>query len=277
MASLVHFVRNFFNYIRFCNRGGCKSLILNTIEYPQLLNGKKVIITGGGKGIGLSIAKKFLAAGASVLITGRNEETLRKATAQFGAERFQYLVWDVCDINNVDEYIVKATELIGGCDILINNAASVTFKSYESVDEGFFNEQINTNLKSAYFLSQGIIRYYLKNNGVGGGKIINISTLNSFQNSTELYYITKAALNKFTAGLAARYAEKNIQVNGIAPGIVAAGINSRDVEKNAYYEGNKIHRMITPEDIAETALFLCSGAANAIVGQTIVVDGGTLL
>ena len=126
-------------------------------------------------------------------------------------------------------------------------------------------------------MCQEAVRWFRKNNGESGGKIINISSTNSFQSSTEMYYVTKAAVNKITTGLAANYSKYNIQVNGIAPGVVAAGINERDVEKNAYYAGNKTHRIIVPEDIAELALFLCSGAANAIVGQTIVVDGGTLL
>lgn len=277
MGSMVRFVRNFLSYIKFCNSGGYKKLTLNTLEYPHLLNGKKVIITGGSKGIGLAMAKKFLSVGASVLITGRNEKSLKEAASQINNEKLHYMVWDVCDISIIDDDIKQAVNLLGGCDILINNAASVAFRSFESVDEQFFSEQINTNLKAVYFLSQRMVNYFLKSNGENGGKIVNISSLNSFQNSTELYYITKAALNRFTAGLAARYADRNIQINGIAPGIVAAGINNRDVETNAYFDGNKIHRMIVPEDIAETALFLCSGAANAIVGQTIVVDGGTLL
>lgn len=277
MGSMIRFVRNFFNYIKFCNSGGYKNLTLSTLEYPHLLDGKKVIITGGSKGIGLAMAKKFVSAGAEVLITGRNEASLKEAFSQINSENLHYMVWDVCDISNIDSHVKKAIDILCGCDILINNAASLTFKNFEAVDEVFFDFQIDTNLKSVYFLSQKIIQYFLKQNGEKGGKIINISSINSYQSSPELYYVTKAALNKITVGLAARYADKNIMVNGIAPGVVASGINSRDVEKNAYYGGNKIHRIVVPEDIAETALFLCSGAANAIVGQTIVVDGGTLL
>ena len=187
------------------------------------------------------------------------------------------MAWDVSDTKNISDYFNKAIGLLGGLDVLVNNAATLTFKPFENVDEDFFDFHIDTNLKSVYFLCQEAVSCYLKNNGEKGGKIVNISSINSYQSSTELYYVTKAAVNKITTGLAAEYSKYNIQINGIAPGVVASGINDRDVSGNAYYSSNRTHRIIVPEDIAELALFLCSGAANAIVGQTIVVDGGALL
>ena len=98
---------------------------------------------------------------------------------------------------------------------------------------------------------------------MGGGKILNISSINSFQCDTNPYHISKAGLNTLTRGL--------------APGYCASSINYMDISKNAYCEKAKNKRITTPEEIAELALFLCSDAANGIGGQIIVCDGGSLL
>lgn len=277
MSKITRFIKNFFKYIKYCNWGGYTNLTLTMADYSHILKDQKVIVTGGSMGIGLAVAKKFVSEGAKVLITGRNVDSLKSASSEINSPNLLFMVWDVSDTKNISDYFNKAIGLLGGLDILVNNAATLTFKPFEGVNEEFFDFHIDTNLKSVYFLCQEAVRCYKKNNGEKGGKIVNISSINSYQSSTELYYVTKAAVNKITTGLAAEYSKYNIQINGIAPGVVASGINDRDVSENAYYSSNRTHRIIVPEDIAELALFLCSGSANAIVGQTIVVDGGALL
>ena len=114
-------------------------------------------------------------------------------------------------------------------------------------------------------------------NGVNGGKIINISSICAFQANVDPYFMSKRAVNAITEGFAKKYAPYNIIVNGIAPGYCDSSINKINAEVNAYREEPANNRITTPYEIAELALFLCGGASNGIIGQTIVCDGGALL
>lgn len=267
-------VIDFFKYIRFWRNGGVTKLSIAQVQYTQILNKKRIIITGGSNGIGLAMAKKFLFVGAEVLITGRNEERLRQVQSNLGNKKIHILQWDVSDMKVQDNKFAEAVGILGGCDILVNNAALLQNKP---VDLQFYDQTMDTNCRAVYFLCLKACEYFIKNNGENGGRVLNISSINAQQSSIEPYFISKSALDAITRGFAKQYASKNIIVNAIAPGYCASSINFMDTSENAYWPTAANKRITTPEEIAELATFLLSEAANGIIGQTIVCDGGTLL
>ncbi len=254
--------------------GKITHLSIAQIEYPKLLEGKKVLITGGSEGIGFAIANKFVEHGAYVIITGRNKDKLLSAKEKIKSEKLQTVQWDVANISLIDKKLKEVIDINGGLDILINNAAYV---DRYRIDEAFYDRTMNTNLKSVFFICQSVIRYFLDDTQCRCKKIINISSINAFQSSDHPYYLSKCALTALTKGLAKKYACKNIIINAVAPGICDSSINYQNYRENAYYEWNSNHRIVVPEEIAEIVFFLCSDAANGIVGQTIVCDGGELV
>lgn len=266
-------ILKFMKYLKWCFRGGYTEINYSTIAYPEILKGKRVLITGGSEGIGLAIAKKFQAAGAKVVVTGRNADKLQKVVSVSNG-KLQTLQWDVCDIAKIEENLQKVFNMIGGIDVFVNNAAYVT-NDYPTLE--VFEKTMTTNVKAAYFLCGKVCEMMHIANGNKGGHILNISSINSYQTDTHPYFISKKALNGITEGFAKRYAPYNIIVNGIAPGYCNSSINKQEVHKNAFREEHLNKRITLPEEIAEIALFLCSGAANGIIGQTIRCDGGALL
>ena len=187
------------------------------------------------------------------------------------SDRLYIYQWDISDTDNLKYHFDNAISLLGGLDVFINNAALIPSKS----DEFDYDKIMTTNAKAVYLICGMVVNYFI--NHVQGGKILNISSLNAYQNSTRPYFISKSTVNAITKGFAKKYAHKNIIINGIAPGFCASSINYQDVSKNAFDSKSLIKRIITPEEIAELAYFLCSDAANGIVGQIIVVDGGVTL
>lgn len=257
------------------NDGEITSLSIAQIMYHDLLLNRKVIVTGGSDGIGLAIARKMIDSGAEVLITGRNAHKLEVAQKDINNPRLHTIVWDVSDMSILDEKLNDSLLMLDGCDIFINNAAYV--ERYQP-SEDYYDKIMLTNLKAVHFICLKLIDYYLSVcKEKSPKKIINISSLNAFQSAAHPYYYSKRGVTALTEGLGKKYAPYNIIINAVAPGICASSINYQDYHKNAYYGGNYIHRIITPEEIAEITLFLSSDAANGIVGQTIICDGGETL
>ncbi len=272
--SVKAFFLKFFKYLKWCKQGGYTQIILSQILYPEILKGKKILITGGSEGIGLAMAKKFIAAGADVMITGRKVDKLQIATAAIASDHLHTMLWDITDIQNIDRYLNQVKSELGGINILINNAA---FLTYYSPTEEFLDKTMQTNIKAVYLLCLKTAEMMHRENGISGGKIINMSSINAYQANIHPYFMSKRAMNAITEGFAKKYAPFNIIVNGIAPGYCDSSINKINAEKNAYLEGPANYRITTPSEIAELAIFLCSDASNGIIGQTIVCDGGSLL
>jgi len=254
--------------------GKITRLEFSQIHYGGILSSEKILITGGSSGIGLAMAKRFASEGASVIITGRDEEKLKHAVEVVSSNHVDYLVWDVSDLDVLKGKMSEAVSRLGGLTCVVNNAA---FIDHKHTDLAFYDKTMDTNLRAVYFICQETIGVFKRLNKDSGGKILNISSLNGSMSSTHPYYISKWGLNGLTRGFAKENAGSNIIVNAIAPGYCASSINYQDVEKNAYDERSRIKRIILPEDIAELATFLLSKAANGIVGQVITCDGGATL
>ena len=255
------------------NDGKITKVSVTPVSYPESLAGKRVVVTGGSDGIGLAIARKMLASGARVVITGRDLDKLNRRKEELGSDKLFVCQWDVSDIPAIPEKLKGAIDLLGGCDIFVNNAAYVA--RYQE-DEEYFDRMVTTDLKAVHYICLDLIDNWLKEKSETPRKIINISSLNAYQGGAHPYYYAKRAMLSLTEGLGRKYAGDNIIVNGVAPGITASSINYRDVNENAYHK-SPLGRLILPEEIAEIVHFLATDAANGIVGQTIVCDGGATL
>lgn len=260
--------------------GGISSVNISTPSYNNILEGKNVLITGGSSGIGFAIAKKCAECGAKVLISGRNPSKLEKAVSEIGVDRCKYIVWDLSAIDIVQTKLDECCKLIDGdITVLVNNAGVPPSKFWGDIDEDEWERIYNTNLKGLYFITQEVVKRWSKSPFDHYKKIINISSQGGFVGATYPYRMVKWDIRGLTEGLGKALIKDKIIVNGIAPGVVKTAMQSFALQQgdNLYTNQNPIERLILPEEIAELALFLISDASNAIVGQTIVCDGGFTL
>ena len=232
------------------------------------LVGKKIIITGGGRGLGAAMAKKFVAEGASVLITGRNEDTLKKTSEEIGCS---YMVLDMMSPEKFDKFISEAESKLDGLDIMVNNAGvSLHENSFFDVVPDGFDTQIDTNFKGGYFLTQSFIKRMIE---LGrAGNVLFISSETGETVDFRPYGFTKAAVNSMVQGLAYLYAKNNIRVNAIAPGVTASDMTGFKADDNLYTDYNRIGRIYLPEEVAEVAAFLVSDISNCVSGQIIACN-----
>lgn len=264
---------------KFYKAGGCVTANIAYPQYGNILEGRRICVTGGGSGIGLAIAKKFAQCGARVLITGRNEEKLRAAIKEIGTNGF-YIVWDVSNVCLTEKKLCDASKILdGNIDILVNNAGLAPSKFWGDVDEIEWDRIYSTNLKGMFFLTQQLVKEWGKLAFSGYKKVINISSQGGFVGATYPYRMVKWDVRGLTEGLGKALVKDNIIVNGIAPGVVKTSMQDFSLKQgdNLYTNQNPIQRVCLPEEIAELALFLASDASNYIIGQTIVCDGGYTL
>ena len=259
--------------IRYVVKGTPVQHIQADITYTQaheLLKGRKIIVTGGGKGLGAAMAAKFVAEGATVLISGRNENTLKETANKIGCK---YLVLDIQNTAKLDNFITEADQLLGGVDSLVNNAGiSLHEPTFFDVTPDTFDAQIATNLRGGFFLTQSFTKLLLHEKRKGN--VLFISSETGETVDIRPYGFTKAAINSLVQGLACLFVEKNIRVNAVAPGVTASDMTGFKSEGNLFYGGNITKRIYLPEEVAETACFLLSDISGCISGQIIVCNNG---
>lgn len=232
------------------------------------LEGKKIVITGGGRGLGAAMAKKFVSEGANVLIAGRNENTLNETALKLGC---LYLTLDVADPNSFDMFMQKANEMLGGVNCIVNNAGiSLHENTFFDVTPETFNAQVDTNLKGGFFLTQKFISL-LKNENRTGTVLFTSSETGDTMDFRP-YGFTKAAVNSMVQGLAHLFSKDGIRVNAVAPGITTSDMTGYKADGNLYCSGNATERVYLPEEVAETACFLLSDAAGCVSGQIITCN-----
>ena len=245
------------------------------------LKGKRVVVAGGSRGIGRSIALGFAAAGAGVSICARGRAALDATSAEIAAHGVKQhsAVCDLADKDAIATYIAAAADSLGGIDVLVNNASGFG----ASDDEAGWAKGLSVDLMATVRASQAATPFIEKS---GGGAILNISSISGYRASarTPSYAAVKAALINYTMSQALMLAPKKIRVNAIAPGSIEfpGGIWAERKTANpqlyqAVLRSIPWGRLGRPEEVANAALFLCSDAGSWVTGQTLAVDGGQLL
>ncbi len=234
----------------------------------NILAGKNIVITGGGKGLGFSMAKKFTEEGANVLIAGRNEDTLKKSSNLIGCH---YLTLDVKKVESFHKFIDECSNILNGIDCLVNNAGvSLHENTLFDVTEQTFDAQISTNFKGPYFLTQTYIEYLISTNRKGNVLFISSETGDTMD--FRPYGFTKAAINSMVQGLAYLFRKSNIRINAVAPGVTASDMTGLKSDGNLYAGDYATGRFYLPEEVAETACFLLSDLSGCVSGQIITCN-----
>lgn len=240
----------------------------------ERLKGNNIIITGGGRGLGFAMAKKFIAEHANVIIAGRNEEILKKSASELNCK---YLKLDVQRVETFEDFFNQSEAMVGPINCLVNNAGvSLHERSFLDVGEKEFITQIDTNFKGAFFLTQEFVRRYHCNN-LKSGKILFISSETSMTVDERPYGLTKAAINSLVQGLAYRYIKEGIRINAVAPGVTSSDMTGYKSEGNLYLQNHSTNRVFLPEEIAEIACFLLSDVSNLLNGQILYANEGNTI
>lgn len=240
----------------------------------KMLDGKNIFITGGSKGLGYSIAKRSIAEGAKVIITGRNEESLKKAKKKLG-DQAEYLVLDVTNIDEFTNIFIKAEELLNSkIDCLVSNAG-VSFHEgdFHNVTVESWDIQFNTNLKGNYFLVKEFISYLEKKED-STGNILVITSERAKRDDDIPYGLTKIATSSFIKTVASRVVEKGIRMNGVGPGVTASEMTGYKADGDLYCPYQPTKRVFVPEEVAEVCNFLLSDVSNCINGEIITCNQG---
>ncbi|MCH5249293.1 MAG: SDR family oxidoreductase [Lachnospiraceae bacterium] len=232
----------------------------------------RVLVTGGGSGIGLAITKALLGEGCHVCICGRSIEKLNKAKEEIGSERLSVMQWDIRDVSIIREKINEAAALTGGyLDGLVNNAGVFLphndWKPWNETSEQW-DSVWDTNLKAPMFLIRQFSTYLHQNNLKGN--ILCISSIESLRYEVLGSYTgSKYAYSRMIRSHAKQVLNLGIVINGINPGVTVS-----DIHPSPIYNGCEIKRAIKAEEIAECALFMMSEQAAICCGAMLNADGG---
>ena len=238
------------------------------------LEKKNIIVTGASGGIGNAIIKKLSEAGANILASGTRIEKLEELKKNF--EGLKILKFDISQSDNIEEFIEKATNELGGSlDGIVNNAGITqdNLAIRMSLDE--WQKVININLTSTFLMSKFAIKRMLKNKS---GKIVNITSVVGHTGNLGQanYTASKAGIVAMSKSLAIEYAKKNININCISPGFIKTAMTDKIDDKFKEVIISKIPsaRLGDPDDIANAVLFLSSAQSDYINGETLHVNGG---
>ena len=243
------------------------------------LSGRVALVTGAGSGLGLAMARGLAEAGARVVLNGRNRDKLEAAAAPLRGDGLQAETadFDVTDSQVVNGAVARIAERFGAIDILVNNAGVQHRAPIEQFSDADWRRVLATNLDAPFFLARAVIPAMKARRS---GKIINIGSLMSSlaRPTTVPYQVSKGGIAMLTRGLAVELAPHGIQVNAIAPGFFRTEMNTAltsNPEFCAWVEKRTpAGRWALPEELAGTAVFLASSAADFVTGQVLYVDGG---
>ncbi|MGH7367958.1 MAG: SDR family NAD(P)-dependent oxidoreductase [Candidatus Rokuibacteriota bacterium] len=244
------------------------------------LKGRVAVVTGGNGGIGLGMGRGFAAAGAAVVVSGRDAEKSRRAVGELQALGAQAMAIeaDVADESAVKALIRGTVDRFGRLDILVNNAGMNIRKPVQELTLAEWRQVLDTNLTSAFLTSRAAYPIMKKN---GGGKIINIGSMMSIFGASfaPAYAASKGGIVQLTKAIAAAWARDNIQVNAVLPGWI-----DTELTTNARREVQGLHERVlartpaarwgVPDDLSGIAVFLGGPASDFVTGTAIPVDGG---
>jgi NAD(P)-dependent dehydrogenase (short-subunit alcohol dehydrogenase family) len=244
----------------------------------EATNPKIAVVTGGGSGIGLAIARAFTAAGIRTVIIGRTAGKLEAACAELGTDCIPVAA-DLTDLSSIPELVNKIIQKEGRIDILVNNAGINLKKAFTEVTDAEFLHIQTTNVAAVFALSREVVKCMLEKEI--RGSIINISSMASQYGLPKViaYSASKAAVEGMTRAMAVELSPGGIRVNCIAPGFIATEMSARALNGDPERLGKVLSRtpmgtLGQPADIGEAALFLAGDAARFITGVVLPVDGG---
>ena len=256
---------------------------------PLDLRDRHAVVTGGGSGIGLAVARQLLAAGARVTLMGRDAARLARAAQDLAPsmpERLQVQACDVGDEASVQAAFARAVEGLGGVDILVNNAGQVETAPLTRTSLAQFQQMLQVNLTGTFLCSREVLPGMLS---ARQGRIINVASTAALKGYAYVaaYCAAKHGVLGLTRALAAEVARKGVTVNAVCPGYTETEIVQRAVETIIAKTGrtaeearaelaaaNPQGRLIQPEEVALQVLMLASPLAAGINGQALALDGG---
>lgn len=246
---------------------------------PFDLQGKVALVTGANTGIGQAIAVALSRAGANVALAGRSQPAETLALIESGGGKAVSIAADLSSIEPVGRVVDETMSAFGRLDILVNNAGIIRRNDAVDFTEEDWDAVVDTNMKTLFFLSQAAAKGMIAQ---GSGKIINVASMLTFQGGVRVpsYTASKSGVGGLTKAMANEWAAKGINVNAIAPGYIAtnntAALQADENRNRQIVERIPAGRWGKPDDIAGTAVFLASSAADYVNGHILAVDGGWL-
>ena len=243
------------------------------------LQGKVALVTGANTGLGQGIALALAEAGADIAAAGIVAATETEAKVKALGRRFLNIEANLISIEPVGRIVEETLAGLGGLDILVNNAGLIRRADAVDFSEKDWDDVMNVNIKSAFFMSQAAGRHFLAR---GRGKIINIASMLSFQGGIRVpsYTASKSGIAGITRLLANEWGARGVNINAIAPGYMATDNTAplrADAERSkAILDRIPAARWGEPADLGGTAVFLASRASDYVNGAVIPVDGGWL-
>ncbi len=249
------------------------------------LENKVAIVTGGARGIGLAVARRFASDGARVVIADIDEDAGSRAAEDVGAHgAVRFVRCDVGDSADVENLVASTVKVWGSLDALVNNAGVVHAADFLKVTEADFDRVIRTNLKGMFLVGQAVARQMVKQIEEGGtpGAIVNMSSINAVVaiGNQVPYSASKGGVMQLTKVMALSLAPYGIRVNAIGPGSIMtemlATVMNDKAARGRVLSRTPLGRLGDPSEIAAVAAFLASDEASYITGETIYADGGRL-
>lgn len=249
---------------------------------PQWLQGRRILVTGGARGLGAEFARSLGAQGARVVIADLRRQELRQTAQALGAEGLdvQALDLDLADPASIDECARRSVELLGGLDGLVNNAAITDSggRSADELDVQTWDRVFQVNVRGTWLMTRACRAALARS---GRGAVVNIASDTALWGAPRLlaYVSSKGAVIAMTRSLAREYGEDGISINSVAPGLTEVEATqyvpqSRHVH---YHDNRAFRRGQLPGDVSGAVAFCLSDLARFITGQLIVVNGGFLM
>jgi 3-oxoacyl-[acyl-carrier protein] reductase len=246
----------------------------------MLLKGKIAIITGASRGIGESIARSFIAQGATVAFTYRSSEEKAKELEKSltaGGGQARGFKSDASKMEDAENLVKEVLETYGGIDIVVNNAGITDDTLLMRMSEDQWDNVMNVNLKSCFNLTKSVLRTMLK---ARSGSIINISSVVGVQGNAGQanYAASKAGILGFTKSVALELGSRSIRCNAIAPGFIETEMTAKldEATVQGWRDAIPLKRGGSPEDVANACIFLASDMSSYVTGQTLNVCGGMI-
>ena len=248
-------------------------------DFKDNFRGKRVLVTGGTRGIGLATVEAFLAAGAKVAVNGRTRESVEAALAKLGGKALA-APGDIGTVAGCRTAVASAERALGGLDVLVNSAGVFREVTIEDSDEAWWDQVLDINLKGTFFTSKAALPALRTSKGC----IVNLSSESGIQGSARctVYCASKGGVTLLTKAMALEVAP-DVRVNAVCPGPVDTdmlwGGAPAGVDEKTYFAGldsyAPMKRIGRPDEIAQAVLYLASPAAGFITGTSLSLDGGS--